>query len=328
MPFYYIIAIVIGAVICLAFALAAVCYAVAFGSRADKNPLLKYFTADDFGLSASGVGIKCGKNELRGYIYRNERVFSNGKTVVFVHGMGAGHIAYTTEISCFCNLGYAVLAVDSLGCNLSGGKRIRGMYQGVKTAVAAIDYACAELGGEIYLVGHSWGGYSALCASAMRKVDKAVAISAPSTPVKTLREGAAKFIGKPLAYLLCPFWFIINFLVFGSKGNMSAVKAAQKNGTPTLLIQGDADGIVTPVKSAFGGDYGDGVVKYAAVGKAHNPYNTLDAEKRLGELTAALARAGKMTKEEREKFFGGFDFKAATQEDEEVMNLIAEFLAN
>lgn len=329
MPYYYIIAIVIGAVICLGFALAAVCYAAAFGKRCDKNPLLKYFTAEDFNLTAESVAVNSGKIALRGYIYRNNGVDYNNKIIIFCHGMGPGQIAYTTEIAYFCNLGYRVFALDITGCNLSDGKRIKGMYSGVKAVLAAANYVreCA-FGGEVYLVGHSWGGYSVLCASENGYADKVVAISAPSTPVKTLREGAAKFIGKPLAYILSPFWYVINFFVFGVNGNKSAIKAAQKNGIPTLLVQGDADGIVTPVKSAFGGKYGDNVVKYTAAGKAHNPYNTVAAESKLGELSSALMRAGKMTEEERRGFFDNFDFKAATEEDAEVMKIISDFLVN
>ncbi|MDE7329995.1 MAG: alpha/beta hydrolase [Clostridia bacterium] len=320
---YVIAIIVIGAVICLTFALAVLTYCAAFGKRCDRNPLLKYFTAEDFGLAAEEFSL----GKLKGAIYKSESADKRDGVVVFVHGMGPGHCAYMTEIAYFCGLGYTVVAADSLGCGASKGRSIRGMYEGVKSAVKTVDFAKKQFAGEkIYLAGHSWGAYSALCASAEIKVDKVAAISAPSTPVKTLREGAARFISKPLAYILSPFWYIINFLVFGTKGNKSAVKCARINGTRTLLIHGGKDGIVTPVKAAYYGVYGENVTKFFDENKAHNPYNTVSAEAKLAELNAALFRARKMTEEERKEYFGNFDYKGATEEDVAVMGVIKEFL--
>lgn len=317
------------AIIILLFLFAALSYNFAFGKRYDKNPLLKYFTAQDFSITAKNVEVKQGKICLKGYIYRNERVSANGKLIIFVHGMGPGHIAYTTEIACFCNNGFTVLALDSKGCNFSGGKSIKGMYAGVETAVAAIDFARGDESLKnltISLVGHSWGGYSVLCASAERKVDKVVAISAPDTPVKTIYEGASKVISKPFAAMLRPFWYIINLLKFGAKGNKNAAKCAVNNGTPTLLIHGDKDVIVSRNKAVYYRADGENITKYLACGKAHNPYNTVNAEKKLAELSSNLMRAGKMSEDERKRYFDNFDFAAATEEDAEVMGKIISFL--
>lgn len=322
METWLIVLIVIFAVFAVFLTLAYAAYRVAFWQRYDKNPFLKYFTAEDFNLSAENI--EAGR--LRGAIYRKDGAKMREEVIVFVHGMGPGHAAYITEIAYFCNLGYPVVALDSLGCGLSGGKYIKGMCEGVKTAVAAIDFAREKFfQKKIYLVGHSWGAYSALCASDIKKVGKVVAVSAPTTPVRTLYEGAAKFISKPVAAILCPFWWLINFLLFGAKGNKSAVKSARKNGTETLLIHGDRDGIVTKNKAVFFKEYGKNVKKYLAEGKAHNPYNTVEAEAKLAELSLNLGNK-KTTAEEKRAYFESFDFKAATEEDEEVMRAIADFL--
>lgn len=325
MQYWIIVLIVIGAIICLCFVLSTASYLTAFGTRYNKNPLLKYYSASDFNLTAEELSI----GGLCGAIYVDEKAQQKSAVVVFVHGMGPGHCAYTTEIAYFCRLGYTVVAVDSLGCGNSAGKSIRGMYQGVKTAVAAVKYVEKRFESKkIYLVGHSWGGYSALCASSEIKVDKVVAISAPSTPVKTLREGAAKFIGKPLAYILSPFWYVLNFFVFGGKGNANAIKHARVNKTPTLLVHGGKDTVVTPQKAVYYGVYGENVTKFIDEAKAHNPYVTVEAETKLAELNAALSRAKKMTEEEKKEFFDNFDYAAATREDSAVMDVIKEFLEN
>ncbi|MDE7306187.1 MAG: alpha/beta hydrolase, partial [Clostridia bacterium] len=290
----------------------------AFGKRCDKNPLLKYFTADDFSLTAEPVSAGRG---LKGFIYRKDGG-KEGKIIIFCHGMGPGHIAYTTEIAYFCNLGYTVLALDSRGCNYSDGKNLKGMYSGVETVKAAIDFVKENFAdSKIYLVGHSWGAYSALCASAERKVGAVVAISAPSSPSKTMQEGAAN-VGMPkiLAALLRPLWWIVNLFKFGAKGNANAAKCARKNGVPTLIVHGDKDRIVTPSKAVYYKAEGANITKLLVSGKAHNPYNTENAEKLLAEIPKRL-KSG-------EEGMRGFDFNAVTEEDKAVMEKIACFLEN
>lgn len=289
-----------------------------FGKRCDKNPKLKYFSAEDFNLSAEPVFLPKG---LKGFLYGKGDIPHNGKLIIFCHGMGPGHIAYTTEIAYFCNKSYNVLAVDSTGCGFSDGKKIKGMYEGVKTAISAIDYAKSLKFEKIYLVGHSWGAYSALCASKRRKVDKVVAISAPNTPSKTMQEGAAPIISRPLAAIERPFWWLVNLFKYGAKGNSNAAKCAEKNDTPTLLIHGDIDRVVTPKKAVFFRADGENITKLLEKGKAHNPYNTANAEKLLAELSAKL-------KKNDIADISTFDFKGATEEDEEVMKRILNFLAN
>ncbi len=287
-----------------------------FGKRYDKNPDLKYYSAEDFNLSAEPVSLPKG---LKGFIYRKSDKRQNGKLIIFCHGMGPGHIAYTTEIAYFCENGFTVLAVDSIGCGFSDGKKIKNMYEGVKTAISAIDYAKSLEFEKVYLVGHSWGAYSALCASVKRKVDKVVAISAPITPSKTMQEGAASIISRPLATIERPFWWIVNFLKSGAKGNANASKSAMKNGTPTLLIHGDKDKIVTPNNAVFYKAKGGHITKLLAKGKEHNPYNTENAEKLLAELSEKFKRRNI-------EDIAEFDFKGATEEDEEVMQKILNFL--
>ncbi len=330
MAWYFILLICIGAVVFLGFALAAVVYAVAFGSRCDKNPLLMYFGAEDFSLNTESVRVKRGKVNLNGYIYRDESVKSNGKLIIFCHGLGPGQIAYTTEIACFCNSGFTVLALDSTGCNLSSGKNIRGMYEGVKTAICAIDFARADerlSKMPVCLVGHSWGGYSALCAASRRKVEKVVAISAPVSPVKTLYNGAAQKMPIILAAFLCPFIAVIDFFRFGKNSNLNAAKCAKNCGAQVLLVHGDSDNIVPVKKSAYAYADGANVQKYLAQGKAHNPYNSVAAQKLVAQLFANLSRVKKMSEQER-TYFEVFDFRAAAEEDGEVMDAIVRFLNN
>ena len=330
MEWYYIVLICAGGLVLLLFALALFAYSVAFGSRCDKNPLLTYFTAEHFALNATPVQVSKGKYELRGNIYTKDGAEGKNTLIVFCHGMGPGHSAYMTEINYFCEKGYTVLALDNRGCDLSGGKSIKGMYSGVQTAKAAIDFARSEeqfKGFKFCLAGHSWGGYSALCASAERKVDGVVALSAPVTPVKTIYNGACAVMPKFIAALMCPFIAVADFLRFGNKSNKNAAKCAQKSGVPVLLIHGDKDTVVPLKYSAYGHAKGANITKYSAEGKSHNPYNTPEAQAMMIELSENLSKLRKMSEEEK-GYFKQFDYVAATQEDETVMGTIYEFIEN
>ena len=328
MDWYYILLICIGGVVLILAAFSAIVYKVGFSSRCDKNPLLKYFDYKDFSLEVEEVTLPRKKGALRGYIYYPESE-KNGKLIVFCHGMGPGQIAYTTEISYFCNNGFTVLALDSTGCNLSDGKSIGGMYEGVRTAIAAIDFSRNDIRLKdmpVYLVGHSWGGYSALCACAERKVNAVVAISAPVSPVKTLYCGASAQMPKFIAALLCPFLAVADFFKFGSKSNRNAPKLSDKSGTPVLHVYGDSDTIVPLKNSAYAKSKGKNAQKLLVEDRAHNPYNSVEAQKKTAELFAKLSTVRKMSVEEREEYFKNFDFAAATEEDAEVMSKIVQFL--
>lgn len=292
----------------------------AFGARADKNPLLKYFTAEDFGLSQKVIDIaEPQKNQyVRAVLYKKEDIGQKNELIIFCHGMGPGHIAYTTEIAYFCNLGYAVLAPDYLGCNLSGGKSIKGFKNGTNSVAAAVLYSRENLTryGKIYLVGHSWGGYAALTAAGAAGADKVVAISAPDRPEKAIYGAAAGRLPKFSAKLLYPYIVLVC-------GGKSAAESAENLSSPVLLVQGERDAVVPPNNSVYALAEGKNIKKLQVKGRGHNPYNTQNAEKKLAELTQNLAKA----KEIGEEYFKNFDFSAATEEDAGVMDEIARFLA-
>ena len=96
-----------------------------FGKRCEGNPNLKYFTADDFeDLDYEKIEFKSNKGQiLRGNIYTNKKVKEKDikGLLVFVHGMGAGHLSYTTEINTLAKNGYKVLAYDNTGTCASEG---------------------------------------------------------------------------------------------------------------------------------------------------------------------------------------------------------------
>lgn len=292
----------------------------AFGSRCDKNPLLKYFSAEDFNLSQKVIDVaQPQKNQyIRAVLYKKNGAAPRDELIVFCHGMGPGQVAYTTEIAYFCNLGYAVFAPDYYGCNLSDGKSIKNFKNGADSVAAAVLYARENFTGykKIYLVGHSWGGYAALVAAEQAGADKVVALSAPDRPEKAIYGAAAGRLPKFLAKLLYPYIALVC-------GGRSAAESAQSISSPVLLVQGEKDAVVPPQNSVYSLAQGGNIKKLEVKDRGHNPYNTVNAEKMLGELMGKLAKA----KETGEEYFKNFDFSAATEEDIAVMEEIARFLA-
>lgn len=322
---YITLIVIFGAVILIVATLFTMAYFInksVFGSRHDKNPLLKYYTAEDFELSARQVDICCVKNKyIRGIIYKKEDMPTKKELIIFCHGMGPGHIAYTTEIAYLCNLGYTVLAPDYYGSGLSDGKNLKSNLSALNAIIASIYYADTNLNfDKIYLVGHSWGAYSALCAAHKTgMVDGVVAISAPDKSEKIMYGTLCKRMPKFFVDLLYPFLCI-------ACGGESAGKAAEQINPkiPILLIHGEKDPLVLLQISAFSAANGEHITKYLAKDKRHNPYNTVAAEKKLSELLNGLSKYKKG--EVGEDFFKTFDFAAATEEDSEVMEQISNFL--
>lgn len=292
----------------------------AFGSRCDKNPLLKYFSAEDFGLTQTVLNIAEPKKTqyVRAVLYKKEDIEQRKELVIFCHGMGPGHVAYTTEIAYFCNLGYPVLAPDYFGCNLSDGGSIKNFANGTNSVAAAVLYARQNLTryGKIYLVGHSWGGYSALTAAEKTEVDKVVAISAPDRPELAVYQVVKSVFPNFLAKMLYPYIILVC-------GGASAAESANRLTVPVLLVQGGEDKTIPPANSVYHRAEGKNIKKLLSAGKGHNPYNTVAAEKKLAELSAAL----QIPQKADGQFFKKFDFSAATEEDKAVMEEIARFLA-
>ena len=60
--------------------------------------------------------------------------------LVFAHGMGAGHLSYTTEINTLAKNGYKVLAYDNTGTCMSEGKNLNGFYQAVLDLKSCLEF--------------------------------------------------------------------------------------------------------------------------------------------------------------------------------------------
>ncbi|MCD8309046.1 MAG: alpha/beta fold hydrolase [Clostridia bacterium] len=332
MKIFLIVVIALAAVYILyragMFIFASVIYKAAFGKRFDKNPLLKYYSADDFNLNVLAVQTKVGKNTIRGFIYSFYPLEECKRLVIFAHGIGPGQCAYTTEIAYFCKNGCAVLAFDAAGCNLSDGKKLGSLENATRCLAAAVRFANADerlKGKKKIAVGHSMGAYAALCVTQFEQVDGVVAFSAPDTP-----SGAICYLAectiKKSAKKLKPYLKAVSRLKAGKYANISASRAIEKSGVKALILQGDSDIQVPVYLSAYAYAKGSNVNKVMCAGKGHNTYNTKRAEEQLAVLSRGLAKCDSMSGQEQADFFSSRDYSAICEEDMSVMSAVSDFI--
>ena len=104
------------------------------------------------------------KKRLVGYIYSQKSPQNKG-IFVFCHGYGGGgHHCYLDLINTVVKLGYIVFAYDATANDESDGDDMKGFTQGLLDADKAISYVESLKEYKdmpLYLMGHSWGAYSA-----------------------------------------------------------------------------------------------------------------------------------------------------------------------
>ena len=106
--------------------------AAGLNKRCEGNENLKYLKAKNFdNLNAHPISSKSDEGQtLNGFLYSGAKIDKYKALIVFSHGMGAGHLAYTTEINYFAQKGYLVLAYDNTGTCESEGKKLKGFDDG------------------------------------------------------------------------------------------------------------------------------------------------------------------------------------------------------
>lgn len=312
---------------------------LAFGKRCEGNPKLKYFTADDFeGLEAKPIEFKSNKGQiLRGNIYTNKDIKEYKGLIIFVHGMGGGHLSYTTEINTFAKAGFIVMAYDNTGTCSSEGKSLKGFFQSVIDLSYALKFVEENKDLNKYsieLVGHSWGAYTVCQVLQFKPNIKAVvAISGPNDSAKLICD-FMKNETKMNCSFLKPFIKIVNFLTFGAKGIKNTVDVIKGTRIPVLLLHGELDKTAPLENSPISNkeiELNNNIKTIVYEGKFHNVYQTKESEEYLNNTFEKLSEINKKYKgnppeDEINKIYSGIDYKKMTEEDEGVMDTIIKFL--
>ena len=301
-----------------------------FNRRYEGNKHLRYFQAEDFpGLRAEPVSFLSDRgDELHGFIYTAAESTPKG-LILFSHGFGAGHLAYTTEINTFARAGYTVFAYDATGCGESGGKYFRGFDQGPADLRAAIRFAKTDerlSSLPRILVGHSWGAFSVMN-NAREEVKGAVAMCGFLTSADIMAETiSARF--HPLRYVYRPMFALNNRIRMGKSAGHNSLRSLAASEIPVLLLYGEKD---DTVPYAFNGAVleeklkGKKNIRFLKwKDKGHNVYLTERAEAYMREAFGEIAVRKKKGKDVSD-LYAALDYGLLTEEDGRVISLILSF---
>ncbi len=310
-----------------------VAYQRIFSRRYNGNPFLHYFTAEDFaGLKAEEVSFPSDHGQiLRGYIYHSDTVQPRG-VIIFSHGYGAGHQAYTTEINFLAQSGFIVLAYDGTGCVRSDGEMLYGFDQGPIDLIAAVHFAEQDERLKDYnhiLVGHSWGAFSVMNALPnVSGVCCAVAMCGFISCAEVLAQNGVRHC-PPLISVFTLLFRWMNRIRFGKKANQNSVRSLKDTATPVLLLYGEQDQTVLfryngkKMGEIFQGQKNIDYKSFPE--KGHNVYLTCEAERMMHEQFREAAEKSKRNRARAREYYQAIDYRKITEEDAEVMQEVVAF---
>jgi pimeloyl-ACP methyl ester carboxylesterase len=246
--------------------------------------------------------------------------------MVFSHGIGPGHQAYTHLIHTFVKKGYVVFAYDNMGCGLSEGRSIRGIPQAISDLQDALTY----IGKTTYarlpktLLGHSWGAYAVIRASCMNiKIEKIISIA----PFNDVSEMLGKYI--PWIKRFKRLVKVNNLAMFGKLSMVTSSEILSKTKIKTLVIVGEKDDDV-PLK----GNY-DVFMQtknplskvYLAKNHRHNPYLSFRAETYVIDtiLNGTVTLAKEKDNNVINTFFNNLDYQLVGEHDPHIIEMIENF---
>ena len=300
--------------------------------RCDNDGLAYYFTEVDFeGLNKVPYQFKSTLGHtLQGFFYYYDN-YKDNKLIIFDHGFGPGHTAYMKEIEKLCKEGYKVFAYDHTGCMLSEGVNINGMAQSLHD----LDDCVNEIKNnpefsnlELYVMGHSWGGFSTLNIASLHKEVKKIVVLAGFVSVKDLID--SNFTGLLKGYRKA-------ILEVETKANpnyvnFDGVETLKNSDVLALLIYSDNDHLCKR-------PHVDKLIKNLSEcenvkillehNKWHNPNYTIEAVNYLNEYVNKknkILKNKELTEIEKTKFVESFDFNKMTEQDEVIWHMIFEHL--
>lgn len=303
-------------------------------ARADEKPYVFLFSHTDFdGLKRDSYNINTERGiTLVGGFYYYENPIKN-KLVIFEHGMFGGARSYMREIEKLARHGYLVYAYDHTGCMESGGED-NGGFSGSLRDLDEVITKLKELdeikGRELYVMGHSWGGFSTLnIAKFHPDVKKIVALAGFISPKVIIKQ-----------HVSGPYSIFSGIIYRGEVKaspkymKCSAIDTLKNSDTKALVFHSADDHMVNfkknflKLKKALKNS--ENATFISVDGADHNPNYTKEAiiakQEFYEKMQQALENGKLNTKEECENFKKSFDWYKITEQNQEVWDKIFKFL--
>lgn len=176
--------------------------------------------------------------KINGYIYKKKNLVNPKGFFILSHGFFGTHIQYLIIINMLCQKDYVVLAYDQYGAGESEGKNQESLATGIYILDEVInDVTKRHINKnlDIYLYGHSWGGY---CVAGVLKnhpeVKKAISLAGFVSPIMAGLDMLKKW-SKFLYYFLLPSVYLDAYLLYGIDLMRKSTKGLNKNKDTKLL---------------------------------------------------------------------------------------------
>lgn len=307
------------------------------GKRFDDDHTLHYFSHNDYeNMTQEKFDFLSNGIKLQGYLYQVKPVMHKG-TIIFVHGIGVGHIQYTNDIHHYCAAGYDVYTFDGQGCLNSEGEGLEYFSNYVRNLDDFISYLKIkdELKGiKFILVGHSLGGYAVNVISEFHNEDilRIVSFSGFNNVQQLMKDKfipSLHSIGKVMAK---------KFAALDKKNapqySLSSVDVIAKNKPEILFIAGEEDTVVFRSTSfdVFKEKLNnlDNTHFMLVKGRHHNPYVTKKSAEYFKETRRIFEDLTKEYKaipdEKLKEYYNSLDYKLMVELDDNVMNVVDKFI--
>ena len=302
--------------------------------RYDGDPLQYYLSPADYpAIKQENFNVQGDRGvTLRGYFYYYGEP-DTGKFIIFDHGIGAGHYAYFAEIEYLARNGYTVYSYDHAGCVESGGEGILGFAEGIND----LDHVIRALKEDgrfgkngFKIMGHSYGGYSAMNVTALYPEVSHVVSLAGFLSARSLIE---QYI--PKMFLK----YSEEVMERERKNNpvyadMNAIDSLKKSDAKLLHIQSEDDEKVKfelCTKLLKEGLKGRAGTEYIVVNnRNHEPEHTVRAVKKemamIADEEKLLKKKKSFSDADKKEFQESYNWKEFKEEDEEIWKHIFDFL--
>ncbi|MGN0374992.1 MAG: alpha/beta hydrolase [Butyrivibrio sp.] len=177
---------------------------------------------------------------LNGYLYGNG---SGRGLVVIAPGMNASVDNYLWQIQSFTDYGWDVFSFDTTGSCTSEGTSAVGFSQELLDLDAALTYVEKNYKYDnIFIFGHSRGGYSACCILGRgHDIAAVVSVGGINSAMEAIMQPAVDKVGF-IAYGNYPLLYLYQTMLFGDDVvSLQADKQISESEIPAMIVQGIND---------------------------------------------------------------------------------------
>lgn len=284
---------------------------------------INYYNKEEYGLLFKSLEINVEGSIIRGGLY-NYSSYDNSKIFIVCHGMWSGVSAYMQDVEFFCKRGYQVLAMNYEGTNNSDGN-LNGLGNSLRCLDYIINYVKNndELNNrDIYVYGHSWGGFATLNIPYYHKDIKGILSISPFISIKQCMKG---LLPKGLWFII-PVYKLIELNKTKKYSLANAYKSLSKFKGNIVILHSRNDKVVKfkyntnkLMKKLNNASY------LIVDDRDHNPHYSLSSVLALREYSEKVS---KMSQEEATLFMKTVNFHSLGELDYDLLDKALKLLLN